>query len=354
MSTRTERDTLLSILTLARPRVAMFWGFATYIGLAALAGVLFAVLGADFGPLAAGFGAVMAVVLAFAIVATVVVLWESPIAVVGFLLVAFWVMLATLAPVLDLASPTAPIYSLTDQLKNAAAGKNVWFFAESKSQTHWLGADHKGRDILSRLIWGAQRVLIWATLATMVAYIVGMFFGVVAGYLGGWWDEVISFVANLMLSFPVMVLYIVIINTLGASGLNVIIAVTFASSPGIMRIVRGLVLDLKTRDYIAAAQTRGEHPLYVMIVELLPNARGPLIVDGCLRLGYTTIAIATLGFLGLGLPPPDPDWGSMLAESKSMGQTFPHMMIIPAVALSSLILGFNLMADGLREIALRD
>ena len=93
------------------------------------------------------------------------------------------------------------------------------------------------------------------------------------------------------------------------------LAVTFASAPAIMRIVRGLVLDLKTRDYIFAAQTRGEIPLYIMLVELLPNARGPLIVDACLRLGYTTVAIATLGFLGLGLPPPDPDWGQMIKEA---------------------------------------
>src|SRR5690606_3426600 len=154
--------------------------------------------------------------------------------------------------------------------------------------------------------------------------------------------------------FPVMILFVIIITILGASGANIVVAVTFASAPGIMRIVRGLILDLRTRDYVFAAQTRGESSWYIMLVELLPNARGPLIVDACLRLGYTVVAIATLGFLGLGLPPPAPDWGLMIKEAVPLGSFAGHAMIVPAVALTSLILGFNLLADGLREISLRD
>ena len=121
-----------------------------------------------------------------------------------------------------------------------------------------------------------------------------------------------------------------------------------------LRIVRGLVLDLRTREYVAAAETRGEPAWWIMLVEILPNARGPLIVDACLRLGYVTITIGVLGFLGLGLPPPDPDWGGMINESRGMAITFPHMTVFPCIAISTLILGFNLMADGLREISLRD
>jgi peptide/nickel transport system permease protein len=220
----------------------------------------------------------------------------------------------------------------------------------------WLGGDWKGRDMLSRVLWGSQRIFIWGITATGVAYVVGAILGLVAGYRGGWWDEIISYIANVLLSFPVMVLYVLILTYLGASGLNLIIAVTFASAPGIMRIVRSLTLDNKSRDYVYAAQTRGERPLYIMVVELLPNVRGPLIVDACLRLGYTTVAIATLTFLGLGLPPPDPDWGLMIKEgaSAAMMFKFSYMLLIPAFAVSSLILGFNLMADGLREISLKD
>ncbi|WP_340151630.1 ABC transporter permease [uncultured Sneathiella sp.] len=276
-------------------------------------------------------------------VKSISLLRESPIAIFGLSLILFWVILAILAPVLPLYDPNAPLEPFKMPLSEARDGG-----------LYWLGTDHKGRDILSRVIFGAQQVLVWATTATVVAYIVGMFMGVVAGYLGGWYDEVISFISNVLLSFPVIVLYIIIITYLGATGFNIVLAVTFASAPGIMRIVRGLVLDLRTRDYIFAAQTRGESSMYIMLVELLPNARGPLIVDACLRLGYTTITIAMLGYLGLGLPPPDPDWGKMIAETQPLGSFAGHMAVVPAAAISSLVLGFNLLADGLREISMKD
>jgi peptide/nickel transport system permease protein len=115
-----------------------------------------------------------------------------------------------------------------------------------------------------------------------------------------------------------------------------------------------LVLDIRNLEYVSAAQIRGENGLYIMLVELLPNARGPIIVDFCLRMGYTIIAIGVLGFLGLGLPPPDPDWGSMVAQARAMITFAPYMAIFPSIAISSLVIGFNLLADGLREISLRD
>jgi len=191
-------------------------------------------------------------------------------------------------------------------------------------------------------------------LATICAYVVGVMMGLAAGYHRGWWDTILSRIGDIILSFPVLVLYIIVIATFGASGINIVIAITFASAPGIMRIVRGLVLDLRNRDYVAASQTRGESGLYVMLIEILPNARGPLIVDACVRLGYVIITIGVLGFLGLGLPPPDPDWGGMVNESRKLAMAFPHMTVFPCIAISSLVLGFNLLADGLREVSLRD
>ena len=269
---------------------------------------------------------------------------ESPVAVIGATLVFFWLFVAVSAPFLPLIDPNKPIAPFAD------------IFSSRKDTFFVLGADFKGRDMLSRDLWGCQRVLVWGVTATMCAYAVGAFFGLVAGYLGGWWDQAISLVCNIFLSFPVMVLFILILNYLGPSGFNIVIAVTFASAPAIMRIVRGLTLDTKSRDYIFAAQTRGEHPLRIMIYELLPNARGPIIVDACLRLGYTTVAITTLTFLGLGLQPPDPDWGLMIKESAKVAMVFKfsYMLLIPALSVSSLILGFNLLADGLREMSLKD
>ncbi len=268
---------------------------------------------------------------------------ESPVGMIGTAIIVLWIAIALLAPLIAPFPPNAQILPFARPLAAAPDGG-----------TFWLGTDNLGRDILSRIIWGAQTVLTYAPAATLSAYIVGVAMGLAAGYLRGWIDEVLSRLSDVILSFPILVLYIIIIATVGASGLNIILAVTFASAPGIMRIVRGLVLDLRNRNYVAAAETRGESTWHIMLVEILPNARGPLIVDGCLRLGYVTITIGALGFLGLGLPPPDPDWGTMVNQGRPMAMVFPHMVLYPCAAITSLVLGFNLLADGLREISLKD
>lgn len=269
---------------------------------------------------------------------------ESWVAMLGATLVCFWLLMAVTAPFLPLLNPNKPLVPLVTP---GGIRHGVLFL---------LGSDLRGRDVLSRTVWGCQRVLVWGITATSVAYVVGAGAGLIGGYLGGWWDEFVSFASNVLLSFPVMVLYILVLNLLGQSGFNIIIAVTCSSAPVIMRIVRGLALDAKPRDYIQAAQTRGEHPLWIMLVELLPNVRGPIIVDACLRLGYTTVAITTLTFLGLGLQPPDPDWGLMIKEGATAALLwkYSYMVIVPALSVSSLILGFNLIADGMREMSLRD
>lgn len=265
---------------------------------------------------------------------------ESPVGMIGAFLVLFWVAAAIFAPVLAPYDPNANNYqALVDP---------------TPSEEFWLGTDNQGRDMLSRIIWGSRTVLIVAPIATIAAYIVGCLLGLLAGYYRGWVDNVVMRIADILLSFPVIVLYIFIIVVFGASMLNIIIAVTFIAAPQITRIVRGLTLEIRERDFVAAAKMRGESPLYIMLIEILPNARGPLIVDACLRMGYTTIQIGVLGFLGLGLPPPDPDWGGMVKDTYGMMSIYPHMSLIPCAAISSLVVGFNLLADGLREISLRD
>lgn len=279
---------------------------------------------------------------------SITLLRESWVGMFGAAIVLFWVLVAIFADVL------APLDPLATLVPMSPTGSTAVLPGTSQEVTFWLGTDHIGRDILSRIIYGTRTVLVWATVATVAAYAVGIMMGLAAGYFRGWWDSALSFTGDVILSFPVLVLYVLIITTIGASAWNIVFAVIFASAPGIMRIVRGLVLDLRTRDYVAAAQTRGESPMYIMLVEILPNARGPLIVDLCVRLGYVTITIGVLGFLGLGLPPPDPDWGGMINETRSMAMIFPYMTVYPCLAISSLVLGLNLLADGLREISLRD
>jgi peptide/nickel transport system permease protein len=258
---------------------------------------------------------------------------------IGLLLVGFWVFVAIFAPLLAPFGATEQILPLQPPGTITPTG-----------QLFLLGTDYLGRDLLSRIIYGSRTVLTYVPLASFSAYFVGTTMGLVAGYFGGWSDKAISFLGNVILSFPVFVLYLVVIATLGASGLNIFIAITFASAPGIMRIVRGLTLQLRTKDYVMAARTRGESTFWILVREILPNARGQLAVDLCLRLGYVTITIGVLGFLGIGLPPPQPDWGGMVNEARSVALVFPHLILFPCLAISSLILGFNLLADCIRAM----
>ncbi len=273
---------------------------------------------------------------------------ESMVGMAGTALVLFWAFVAIFAPLLAPCDPNATLMPLAMPGTAVPTPDACW------TGTFVLGTDNIGRDILSRIVWGARTVLTWAPVAAICAYAVGIVLGLAAGYYRGWIDDVLSGFSNIILAFPVLVLYILIIATIGSSPLNIVFAVTFATGPLVMRIVRGLVLDLRNREYVSAAETRGETPWRIMLVEILPNARGPLIVDGCLRLGYVIITIGVLGFLGLGLPPPDPDWGGMINETRQMALAFPHMTVFPCLAISSLILCFNLMAVGLRESSLRD
>lgn len=272
---------------------------------------------------------------------------ESPMGAIGVMITLGWILIALGAPILAPFPPNATLHPYAMPGTVAPTGGGFW------GGVFWLGTDHIGRDILSRIIWGSRTVLFYATLATVSAYITGIAMGLTAAYFRGWVDEALSSFSNLVLAFPPLVLYILIIRLFGSSGLNIILAVTIASAPLVMRITRGLVLDVRDRDYVSAAQMRGESTFFIMLVEIMPNVRGPLIVEACLRMGYVILIIGVLGFLGLGLPPPDPDWGGMVSETRSMALAFPHMVLFPCLAISSLVLGLNLIADGFRELSLR-
>ena len=361
-------------------------------------------------------------------------LYGSRIGMAGLLIVLFWVLTAIFAVVI---APYGPRDGASDLMTINVLKRGPPGVINPADLVAWLwGGDNNARDIFSRVVYGSQIVLIIAPAATLIAYMVGITLGLPAGYYGGRTDTVLSFLANLVLAFPVILLFYLLVTpeirelsydtwlgrtfgigwsiprgmaavfflfpiifllimwytkyeknrlalvlyvgatlvigfwlylgivfnwrwgplALDPNELNVFAAVVFASAPGVFRIVRGLAMDIKTRDYVAAAQTRGERPWYIMLWEILPNARGPLIVDACLRIGYTTILLGTLGFFGLGLEPESPDWGSMINHGRSYVRTaeWAHLSLVPALALMSLVLGLNLLADGLREESLKD
>jgi peptide/nickel transport system permease protein len=258
---------------------------------------------------------------------------SRPSAAVGLAIVSFWILVAILAP---LIAPYGP---------NDLVGRAL----QSPSAAFLLGTDDLGRDVLSRVAWGARVVLVLAPMAVLIAEVAGALIGLFTGYIGGWVDDVIMRINDALISFPAILLYLLIIAALGPSKTNVVIAIALASIPGIARIVRGVVLDLRTRSFILAARLRGERLWYMLLVELLPNARGPVIVDATLRIAYAAFAIGTLGFLGLGTPPPDPDWGGMVNQGVKWLSVSAWMTAVPAIALASLVIGLNLLADSLQS-----
>ena len=286
------------------------------------------------------------------------ILARSKIALVGLALVGFWVIVALFAddciirPACWVQSPSyepAPWlarYSPLEQFRGASL--------QGPSAEHWLGTDRLGRDLWARLAYGARIILTLAPISVLVALAIGGTLGLLAGYYGGLVDEVVMRLLDALMAFPQILLYLIIIAALGPSALNVVLAITIAGAPGIARLVRSLTLDIKTRDYVAAAQTRGESPWYIMFVEILPNARGPIMIDAMLRIGYAVFAIGTLGFLGLGLPPPSPDWGSIVNAGRRFIQAgHPWDALWASLAIAMLVVGLNLMADGLNEEAQR-
>ncbi len=362
-------------------------------------------------------------------------LFDSTVGMIGFALVMFWVFTGIFGGVFDVLV-THDSLSQVSGMKNKLPGTPLARADATDYPWFLLGGDNLARDVFSRLIKGSWVVIQIAPMATIFAFMVGITLGLPAGYYGGKLDVFLSFLANLILAFPVILIFYllvtpeivltglpsymaivlfifplvfvavllnsryytqpsvrtpVLIAVLGLFGwlylsmisndgalvktstydipglpafldlfdigpglLVVFVAVVFVNAPTVFRIVRGLALDIKTRDYVAAAQTRGEGPWYIMLWEILPNARGPLIVDFCLRIGYTTILLGTLGFFGLGLESESPDWGTTINAGRRLLSLYPHAAIVPALALLSLVLGLNLLADGLREESLRD
>ena len=256
-------------------------------------------------------------------------------AAVGIAIVLFWVLVAAAAPVIAPYGPT--------EMHDARL--------QPPSLQHWLGTDHLARDVMSRLFWGTRVVVALAPISVFLGILMAAPLGLLSGYVGGRLDMLIMRGVDILMSFPTLLIYILIIVTFGPSIAVVVISISLGSIPPITRIIRSLVMDVRTQDYVSAARLRGERRGYILLREILPNVSGPIIVDATIRIGYAIMAIGALGFLGLGIPPPTPDWGGMINEGRQWIFAMPWTVLAPAAALSSMVVGLNLLADGMRENA---
>lgn len=259
---------------------------------------------------------------------------KNKLALIGTFIVIFFVLLAIFAP---LIAPTGiNERDLVNRLK-PPSGEN------------WFGTDDFGRDILSRIIYGARISLVVGLFSVLASAVIGSFLGIVAGYYGRIVDTVICRIFDIMLAFPSILLAIAIVAILGPSLRNALIAIAIINIPNFGRLIRSRVLSVKEEEYITAAKAIGMKDTRILFHHILPNSMAPIIVQGTLAIATAIIEAAALGFLGLGAQPPDPEWGKMLSDSKQYLVQAPWTMIFPGIAIMLTVLGFNLMGDGLRD-----
>ena len=259
--------------------------------------------------------------------------WRSPLALVGFSLIGIWVVLAVLAPWI------AP----SDPLAQKAA------ILASPSSEHWFGTDELGRDVLSRVLYGARISLPLAVILVAASTVIGATIGAVAGYFGGWVDSVAMRLADLVFAFPGIILALAIAAALGPQLRNAVIAVVLVSWPGYARLVRSLVLSARTAQYVVSSRLLGASSLRTLFVDVRPNIAGPVFVVAALDVGNAVLLLSGLSFLGLGAQPPTPEWGAMVAAG---AQNFDRWWVglFPGLAILTVVLAFNFVGDTLRDI----
>lgn len=258
---------------------------------------------------------------------------RDPTFIIGAVVLVFWILVSVFGPM----------------LRPFAYDDLVGMPWQTPDAQHWLGTDRMGRDLFTRIAVGGRLMLVLPVVSVLLGVLVGSSVGLVTGYYGGIIDDIVMRVMDIMMAFPMLMLYLLIIFAIGPSAVNVIWAIAIGMTPGIARLVRGLTLDMRNREFILAAQMRGESSAYIMFREILPNITGPVIVDACIRIAFAMFSTGSLGYLGLGVPPPFPDWGAMIGEGRGWIFKVPWAPVPPIIAISSLVISLNLIADGLRK-----
>ena len=255
-------------------------------------------------------------------------------ALVGLIIISVFTILAITAPLLPIPDPMATSWSAIRKAPSAA---------------HWLGTDDIGRDVLSRMIWGAQASLMAGVFSVAIAVSIGVPFGLISGYFGGWIDMVISRITEAFLAMPFLITAIALAAFLGPSLTNAMIAIGLSAMPVFVRLTRGQVLSVKTEEYVEGAHSIGLRSFSIITRYILPNVFAPILVQATLTIATAIIAEASLSFLGLGQQPPAPSWGSMLSVAKNFLSQAPWMAMWPGIAIFLVVIGFNLLGDGLRD-----
>ncbi len=260
---------------------------------------------------------------------------------IGLPIVLLHITLALIGPWLAPYSPTEFHYSNVEN--------TVLHQLEAPSFEFWLGTDQFGRDVLSRVMSGATSLIAVSLAGALLGISLGTIVGMSSGYKGGKVDEVVMRVMDGLMSFPTLLMALLVLTTLGSSSVNIAVTIGVVNMPRVARVMRSTMLTLKEMEFVQSARLRGEPTLYIIFREILPNTMPTLVVELSVRMSYAILVVSSLGFLGLGVQPPSPDWGLMLAQSRQFLVQAPWVALAPASAVASLVVGVNLLADGIRQ-----
>jgi len=262
-------------------------------------------------------------------------LFRKPASAIGTALFLVFLLLA-------IFGPTIAPYGVNEQIYTDAR--------QPPSAEHWFGTDQLGRDVFSRVVLGAREVLLLAGGGTLLAVIAGTAIGLLSGFLGGWIDETIMRLFDSLLAIPALLLALLLLGTLGSSEWSVVVVILIVYTPIVARVVRSVVLGVKVKGFVEASRLQGEGLSWILYREILPSVLPALTVEAALRFSYAIFLVASLGFLGVGVQPPSPNWGLMVKEARVAVNQVPWAMYFPVAAISLLVVGVNLMADGLRRV----
>lgn len=261
-------------------------------------------------------------------------LYAKPVSAVGATIVLIFLFMAIFGP---LIAPYGPTEQIASDMRQAP------------SPEHWFGTDRLGRDVFSRVIYGARDILALAGLGTLLAVFTGTVIGLFSSYRGGMTEEVTFRIFDSLLAIPALLLALLLLGTVGPSRNSVLLVIAIVYTPIVARVVRSVVLSVKPKGFVEAARIQGESQFHILYREILPSVLPALTVESALRFSYAIFLVASLGFLGVGVQPPNPDWGLMVNEARNYVSLTPWALFFPAAAISLLVIGVNLTADGLKR-----